>query len=248
MDFKLEICVDSIESAVNAQVAGAHRVELCASLPEGGTTPSYGLIATVRDNLTIAMNVLIRPRPGDFLYSDAEFEIMARDIEICNELGVDGVVIGLLTVDGEIDKERTVVLAELASPMNVTFHRAFDLCSDPYRGLEDIISTGADRLLTSGQKNKAIDGQDLIDDLVKTAGQRIIIMPGSGIDETNISELAAKTRAKEYHLSGRKLVESEMKFRNEEVKMGGLPGYPEYARKVADTEKIINIIKILKMV
>jgi len=153
MDFKLEICVDSIESAINAQVAGAHRIELCDNLPEGGTTPSFGMIASVRANLSIGIHVIIRPRGGDFLYSDTEFDIMRRDIEMCGEAGVEGVVIGILRTNGSVDTERTSKLVELAQPMSVTFHRAFDLCSDPFSGLQEIIETGASRVLTSGQKN-----------------------------------------------------------------------------------------------
>lgn len=247
MNFRLEICVDSIASAVNAQYAGADRIELCTSLPEGGTTPSYGLIASVRDNLTIGVNVLVRPRAGDFLYSDAEFEIMVHDIEMCNELGVDGVVIGILTDNGSIDIERTKLLKEIAAPMSVTFHRAFDLCNDPIIGLQDVISAGADRLLTSGQSNKAINGIDLIAELVDKAGKKMIIMPGSGIDDTNILEIATRTNACEFHLTGRKTIGSEMKFRNDGIKMGSIDNFSEYSLKVADTEKIINIIKILKM-
>jgi copper homeostasis protein len=247
MDFRLEICVDSIESAVTAQVAGADRIELCSSLPEGGTTPSYGMISSVRDNLTIGLHVLIRPRAGDFLYSDAEFDIMRRDIETCGELGVDGIVTGILLKDGKIDKERVALLREIASPMTLTFHRAFDLCFNPMTALEDVIACGAERLLTSGQMNKASEGWQLIKDLVRKAGQRIIIMPGSGIDESDILWLAENTNAREFHLSGRKIIDSEMSFRNNTIPMGAAQELSEYSRKVADAQKIENIIKILKI-
>jgi copper homeostasis protein len=176
MNYKLEICVDSIESAINAQLAGADRVELCDNLPEGGTTPSVGTIISARNNLDIVLQVIIRPRGGDFLYTDLEYDIMRRDIEVCGESGVDGVVIGLLRADGNIDIERTAKLIEFAQPMSVTFHRAYDMCTDPVKGLEDIIQSGAQRLLTSGQKNKAIEGSELINKLVKQAQRRIIIM------------------------------------------------------------------------
>jgi copper homeostasis protein len=248
MEFKLEICVDSIESAVNAQAAGADRIELCTNLPEGGTTPSFGMIMSARANLSIALHVLIRPRGGDFLCSDMEFDIMRRDIEMCGEAGVDGIVTGFLRTNGSVDTERTSMLVALAKPMSVTFHRAFDLCSDPVKGLEHIIETGASRLLTSGQKNIVPEGAALIKQIVKQAGKRIIIMPGSGLDETNIQEMARQTGAVEFHLTGRKTVESGMLFRREGIFMGSMPGANEYSRKVADPVKIKNIIKILKMI
>jgi len=248
MKFKLEICVDSLESAMNAQAAGADRIELCDNLAEGGTTPSYGMIISARKNLSIGLHVIIRPRGGDFLYSPQEFEIMLKDIEICRESEVDGVVTGLLNADGTIDVERTKYLAESATPMAVTFHRAFDLCSDPAKGMEDIILTGATRILTSGQMNFAMEGAELISRLVRMAGERIIIMPGSGLDESNIASIAELTGAKEFHLTGRNSVDSKMIFRREGIPMGGFPDIPAYSRKVADTEKIMKIINILKMV
>jgi copper homeostasis protein len=248
MKFKLEICSGSVESAVNAQLAGADRVELCNNLYEGGTTPSPGSISSARESLTIGLHVIIRPRGGDFLYSDNEYDIMRRDIEFCGGHGIDGVVIGLLRADGTIDTDRTSKLVELAYPMSVTFHRAFDMCNDPIRGIEDIISTGASRILTSGQKNSVPEGYSLIHDLVIKAGNRIIIMPGSGLDESNITEIAKSTRAKEFHLTAQKTVESEMIFRRNDIPMGGMPGIPEFSRKVADRERIINIINILKMI
>jgi copper homeostasis protein len=248
MNFKLEICVDSVESAVNAQIAGADRVEFCANLPEGGTTPSFGTIASARDNLTIGLHVIIRPRGGDFLYTDPEFDVMRRDIEICGECGVEGIVLGILRPGGEIDAERTAKLVELAHPMSVTFHRAFDMCIDPARGMEDIISSGASRLLTSGQKDKVAEGALLIRDLVKQAGSRIIIMPGSGLDESNISEIAKITGATEFHMTGSKVIPSDMSFRREHISMGGVQGIPEFSRKVVDTVRIKNIIDLLKLI
>jgi copper homeostasis protein len=248
MDFKLEICTDTVESAVIAMVAGADRVELCNNLPEGGTTPSYGTISSARDNLEIGLHVIIRPRGGDFLYTDKEYDIMRRDIEICGECSADGIVLGILRRDGSIDIERTSRLIELADPMSVTFHRAFDMCSDPVRGLEDIISAGASRLLTSGQKNKVIEGIGLISNLVKQAGSRIIIMPGGGLDEYNIEETARVSGAHEFHLTGRKVTDSAMHFRRENIAIGGLPDKQEFSRKIADPEKIKNIINILKMI
>jgi len=245
MKFLLEICVDNVESAIAAQAAGAHRVELCDNLMEGGTTPSTGTITSVRENLSIDVNVIIRPRGGDFLYSDIEYDIMRRDIEICGEYGINGIVIGLLRSNGEIDVERTAKLIEFAQPMSVTFHRAFDMCSDPFRGLEDVISTGASRLLTSGQKDKAIDGSELIAGLNKAAKKRIIIMPGSGINESNITNVARATGCKEFHLTARKVIDSEMIFRKQGISMGGVQEIPEFSRKVADREMIGRIVSVL---
>jgi copper homeostasis protein len=245
MEFLIEICVDSVESAVYAQEAGADRIELCNSLSDGGTTPSSGVISSARENLSIDLNVIIRPRGGDFLYSDPEYDIMRRDIEICGEYGINGIVIGILRTDGEIDIERTAKLIELAQPMTTTFHRAFDMCSDPMRGLQDVISSGAIRLLTSGQKNTAAEGTDLIKKLIEKAASKIIIMPGSGIDELNIEKIALSTGAKEFHLSGRKLIESSMTFRRDYIIIDKVSGL---SRKVADLQKIKKMINILKMI
>ncbi len=246
MDYKLEICVDSVESAINAQIAGADRVEFCSNLPEGGTTPGYGAIVSARKNLDIGLHVIIRPRGGDFLYSDLEFDIMRRDIEICGETGVDGIVIGILRTGGNIDIDRTAKLIEFAYPMSATFHRAFDMCNDPVQGLEDVIDAGCARLLTSGLKNKAQDGIEMIRQLVIQAGERLIIMPGGGIDETNVALIVTATRVKEIHLTGRKTIDSEMIFRRQGIYMGGIAGIPEFARKVADPERIKSIVHILK--
>jgi copper homeostasis protein len=248
MKFKLEICSCSVESAVNAQFAGADRVELCSNLYEGGTTPSFGMIASARENLTIGLHVIIRPRGGDFLYSDPEYDIMRRDIELCGENGIDGVVFGILRADGTVDTERTAKLVELAYPMSVTFHRAFDVCIDPQTGLEDIISSGAKRLLTSGQKNTVPEGVTLVHELVKKAGNRIIIMPGGGLNESNIADTAKATGAGEFHLTAARIDESDMIFRRKDIQMGGMSGIPEFSRKVADPGKIKNIINILNMI
>ena len=248
MQFKLEICADSPESAINAQEAGADRIELCDSLLEGGTTPSYGKILSVRNNLDIDVNVIIRPRGSDFLYSGIEYDIMRRDIELCGEAGVDGVVIGILLSDGNVDVERTSRLIEFARPMNVTFHRAFDMCPDPFEALEDVIQAGATRLLSSGHSQNALEGACLLADLVRLAGERIIVMPGSGIDDRNIEALARTTGAKEFHLSARKFVKSEMEFRKENISMGGIPGISEYGHKVADKSVISRCLDVLRRI
>jgi copper homeostasis protein len=245
MIFKLEICVDNVASAIEAQVAGAHRIELCGSLAEGGITPGYGTIISARDNLSIDLNVIIRPRGGDFLYTDLEYDTMRRDIEMCGEAGVNGIVLGILQAEGTIDIERTAKLVEFAYPMQVTFHRAFDMCSDPLNGLESVIETGVTRLLTSGHKASAKDGAELINQLVTKAEDRIVIMPGSGINELNISRVAKATGAKEFHLSARKVIDSEMVFRKYTLAMGNGKEVSDYSRKVADPELIKRIIKIL---
>jgi copper homeostasis protein len=248
MNFSLEICVDTVESALNAQEAGADRVELCNNLPEGGTTPGFGTICSARNNLSIGLHVIIRPRGGDFLYSDMEYDIMRREIDLCGECGVNGIVLGILEAGGSIDVERTARLIEFASPMSATFHRAFDMCIDPIRGLEDVIATGADRLLTSGQKTRAEEGIELISKLVLNANERIIIMPGSGINSENIGKIAISTGAKEFHLTGRKVIESEMNFRRQNISMGSVSGLSEFNRKVADTNMIRSIINNLKLI
>jgi copper homeostasis protein len=246
MNYRLEICTDTVVSAIDAMNAGASRIELCDNLAEGGTTPSYGTIIKAREMLSIPIHVIIRPRGGDFLYSGIEYDVMKKDIIFCKKAGIDAIVTGLLTIDGRIDTIRCAELVDLARPMLTTFHRAFDMCEDPEKGLEDVISTGAARLLTSGQKNKAADGLDLISHLVRSAGDSIIIMPGSGIDKTNIRNIAQRSGATEFHLTGRKVVQSDMIFRRDGITMGGMHGLNEYSRKVADADHIKEIIDILK--
>jgi len=242
----VEICTDSVESATIAEAAGAGRIELCSALTEGGVTPSAGLIEAVRRETNIRLHVLIRPRSGDFLYNDTEFSVMRRDIDTAGECGADGIVTGILRSDGSIDIERTALLAEYASPMALTFHRAFDLCRDPKKGLEDIIAAGATRILTSGQAKNAIEGASLIRSMISDAAGRIIIMPGGGIDEYNIAMLANSTGAAEYHLSGRKQRESMMTFRRKGVYMGDPRLQSEYTLKSADSERISSVIMILR--
>ncbi len=246
MSLVVEICADSVESATIAEAAGAGRIELCSALAEGGVTPSAGLIEAVRRETNIRLHVLIRPRSGDFLYNDSEFSVMRRDIDTAGECGADGIVTGILRSDGTIDVERTALLAEYAAPMTLTFHRAFDLCRDPKKGLEDIISSGASRVLTSGQAKNAIEGAPLIRSMISDAAGRIIIMPGGGIDEYNIAMLATGTGATEYHLSGRKQRESMMRFRRKGIFMGDPRLQSEYTLKSADAERISSVIMILR--
>ena len=240
---KFEICVDTVESAVAAQNGGADRVELCDNLYEGGTTPSYGAITVARERLSIKLHIIIRPRGGDFLYTNTEFEIMRRDVETAKNLGVDGVVIGLLNADGTIDAERTRELVKLARPMSVTFHRAFDVCRDPFKALETLVEIGVDRILTSGQKATAIEGVELITDLVKQAENRIIIMACGSLDETNIASVIHKTGVREVHFTAFESLESKMQFRNDAVEMGSDEAGSEYERKFTDSKKVERIIK-----
>ncbi|NOQ27319.1 MAG: copper homeostasis protein CutC [Bacteroidales bacterium] len=242
----LEICANSVDSALMAEKGGAQRVELCDNIYEGGTTPSYGAIKIAGEKLNIELNIIIRPRGGDFCYSDLEFEIMQKDIEFAKENGVNGVVIGLLHPDGCIDIKRTKQLVELAEPMSVTFHRAFDVSNEPFQALDDIIDCGCDRLLTSGQKNKAYDGVDLLKNLIEKANNRIIIMPGSGINEANIQEIYEKTGATEFHVSLRKNVLSKMNYKNEDINMGGIPQINEFNISVTDSDRVQKMIQILK--
>ena len=214
-------------------------MELCADIPEGGTTPSYGMIRNARESISIALNVIIRPRGGDFLYSDSEIQEMIYDIQAAKELGADGLVFGCLNPDGTIDMKTMARLMEAAGDTPVTFHRAFDHTNDPFKALEDIISLGCARILTSGCRPTALEGAELLKQLVTKAAERIIIMPGCGVREGNIAEIARLSGAREFHFSARESVESGMIFRNPEVAMGTEEdpyGYVETtARRVAAT-------------
>jgi copper homeostasis protein len=185
------------------------RLELCENPQEGGTTPSYGTFKIVKEKISIPVFPIIRVRGGDFLYSDDEFAVMKKDVELCKQLGFEGVVIGLLHADGSVDAERTKELAELAYPMEVTFHRAFDRAADPLAAMETIITCGCHRILTSGQVPNAGDGKELIKQLIEQADDRIIIMPGSGVRSSNIKEIADYTGAVELHSSARKIMPQE---------------------------------------
>lgn len=213
----LEVAVFNIESAIAAEAAGANRLELCENPNDGGTTPSYGTLSVVSSTISIPVFPIIRPRGGDFLYTRSEFDVMKNDIRLCKELGFAGVVIGLLLPDGSIDKAHTKELVALAAPLEVTFHRAFDRCIDPIKGLHDIIETGCKRILTSGQVPNAPDALDLLQTLVKEAGDNIIIMPGSGVRGNNIATIKTVTKAKEFHSSARKVVPTSMQFAKESM-------------------------------
>lgn len=212
MKYIIEIATTDFTTTQSAVAGGADRIELCAALSDGGTTPSFGTIKKCRENFEVALFPIIRPRGGDFLYTEEEFAIMLSDVILCKQLGCDGVVIGLLQKNGHIDVERTKALVNAAYPLEVTFHRAFDRCTDPFVALEQLIDAGCQRILTSGQKPAATDGIDLIASLIRKAEGRIIIMPGSGVRQDNIRELAINTGATEFHSSLRSRKDSQMKF------------------------------------
>jgi len=241
----LEVCCGSITSALNAQEGGAHRIELCDNLNEGGTTPSAGTIIMAKKMLRIPVFVLIRPRTGDFLYSDVELEVMKKDIQFCKERRVEGVVFGILKEDGSVDSERMKELVALSRPMQVTFHRAFDMTCEPFKALEDIIHLGIERILTSGQASTALAGADLIQQLNNRAYNRIIIMPGGGITEHNVNELIAKTKVKEVHGSLRSRVIGKMQYRNDRSSVGS-GSSNDYERMESDQERIRNVINSLR--
>ncbi len=236
-EYRIEVCANSMESAVIATESGAYRIELCAAMSEGGTTPSYGEIAATRKHVNCKLNVLIRPRGGDFLYSPEELDIMRMDIEMAKSLGVDGIVIGCLNADGTVDEHAMKSLMQSAGKMSVTFHRAFDMTADPFAALETIISLGCNRILTSGQSVSAYSGTELLAKLVKQADGRISIMPGCGISAQNIRYIAENTHAYEFHMSGKGKVDSAMNYRKEGVAMGASPE-DEYKRYVTNGDNI----------
>ncbi|MBR5813163.1 MAG: copper homeostasis protein CutC [Bacteroidaceae bacterium] len=237
----LEICAGSVESAIAARDGGAQRIELCAALEVGGVTPSAGLIAQARKIEGLTLNVIIRPRGGDFLYNEYEAACMEHDIRTCKQLGVDGVVIGALTAQGDIDTTLCKRLIEAAEGMSITFHRAFDMCRDPHKALEELIEMGCDRVLTSGQASTAQAGVTLLRELVEQANGRIIIMPGCGVNSNNAAVILQATGAQEIHASARKSVGSGMLFRHSGVSMGN-PDSDEYARNETDINEVRAII------
>jgi len=202
----LEICASSLQSAINAQTGGAQRIELCCNLEQGGLTPSHGTIKLARQALSIEIFVLIRPRAGDFTYTELEIAQIQEDILFCKSIGIDGVVFGVLNEQNEIDFERNKQLVALAKPMQTTFHRAFDCLKNPMLGLEQIIELGFDRILTSGLESTAIEGKILLKKLIEQAQEKIIILPGSGLNSQNISDFIAFTKTKEIHASAKKII------------------------------------------
>lgn len=244
MHYTFEICANSAESCVAAQAGGAHRVELCASMPEGGTTPSFGEIRLARKLIDIRLHVIIRPRGGDFLYTPLELDIMEEDIHMARQAGADGVVFGCLTPEGDLDMPAMRRLMKISEGMSVTFHRAFDYVRSPEQVLEHLIDLGVNRVLTSGQQSTAMQGASLLAALVRQAAGRIVIMPGCGVNEWNIAELAACTGASEFHFSARELKESKMLLRNPALSMGS-SDQDEYAHPVTTAERVRHTIQAL---
>jgi copper homeostasis protein len=239
---EMEVCANSVTSAIEAQLGGAIRVELCAGLTEGGTTPSYAEIAMAKKMLDIEVFPIIRPRGGDFLYSSLEFELMKEDIRMCKSLNCDGIVTGILTREGKVDRIRCAELVALASPMQVAFHRAFDMADDMVEALEDIISLGMVRILTSGGKASALEGAEMLAKLISIADGRISIMPGAGISIDNISQIITLTGAKVFHASARLPVSSEMAYRNEQLNMGA--DTDEYTTTLTNAELVKKLLEL----
>ena len=241
----IEICLEDVQSVLAAQKGGADRVELCSDLFEGGLTPSIGTVRTAVELSDIPVNCMIRPRGGDFCYSDLEFRAMKEDVKAFREAGVNGIVFGILTPEGDVDIERSREIIELARPLSVTFHRAFDMTRDPYKALEDLIDLGVDRILTSGQEASVLEGIDLLTELVKLAGDRIIIMPGCGISERNFKKIQEKIGAREYHMHLPREEASKMVFHPGHIYMGGLLRQCEFTVVHTDSERVRNIIEVI---
>jgi copper homeostasis protein len=231
----LEVCIDSVESAIAAERGGAKRVELCADLLEGGITPSAGLIAQVRKHIRIGLYVMIRPRGGDFCYSDLEYEVMREEIRQAQDLGADGLVLGLLDNDGRVDTVRTRELVKLAGALPVTFHRAIDMTPDLLVAVEHVIATGASRILTSGGANDATRGMNAIAMMIETARGRISIMPGGGVSIKTIAKIARATGASEFHSSVRSTIPSPLRFRKQGIAMGSQRGHEFVRYEVRET-------------
>lgn len=240
--------MDSVESAVNAEKGGAARVELCCNLVEGGTTPSLGMLRMVKRAVAIPVFVMIRPRGGDFLYSDSEFDVMKEDLKILKENGADGIVFGVLTPDGGIDTERSRELVCLARPLPVTFHRAYDMVRDPLQSLEVLVEMGVDRVLTSGHDGTALEGLPLLGKLVNVARGRIKVVPGGGITEHNLRRILQDSGAVEFHCSARRPRSSSMEYCNASVSMGAKFGPPEFSVQVANEERVRNLVAGAQMV
>jgi len=244
----LEVCIDSVEAARAAEAGGAQRVELCSDLVEGGITPSAGLIDAVRSALKIPVFVMMRPRGGDFCYSADEFDVMRKDVAIAQSYGADGVVLGLLLPDGTIDVERTRELVDSSRPMQVTFHRAIDVSSSVEESLEQVIETGADRVLTSGGKQTAIDGATVIAQLIANSRQRISVMVCGGVRKANLREITHATGASEFHASLRQKTTSPVTYQphRPSLSMGGLDEHARYATSADEVRAMRRVLDTLE--
>ncbi len=242
----IEICIGDAEGAILAERGGADRVELCSNLFEGGLSPSIGTIRAVKKYTTIPVNAMVRPRGGDFCYSELEFEVMKEEVKAFKAEGVNGVVFGILTPEGEVDAKRTKELVDLARPLSVTFHRAFDMVRDPYKALDTLISLGVDRILTSGLEATAYEGAELLAKLNTIAAGKLIIMPGCGIKERNFKKIDSIVHAKEYHMSLSGTKESKMQFHPGHIYMGGTLRQSEFSISCSDEGKIRSMMNSLK--
>ncbi len=238
----VEACVDTVASALAAEAGGAGRVELCANLVEGGTTPSAGTIALARERLGIPLFVIVRPRGGDFLHDADEVAVMRRDVEAARRLGVDGVVIGALTADGRVDQETTRALVEAARPMRVTFHRAFDATRDPAEALETLVALGVDRVLTSGGAASALEGAAALRALVRRAGERLVVLAGGGLTPASVGAVVAASGVREVHVRGAERVASAMRFRRPGVGVAKPYTPDEFSRVVTSAEQIRAVV------
>jgi copper homeostasis protein len=239
----IEICLESVESVIAAEQGGADRVELCSDLFEGGLTPTLGTFRTARRLSSLQLNVMIRPRGGDFCYSATEFAVMEEDAKIFKEEGADALVVGILNPDGTIDKERMQRIIEIANPLPITFHRAFDVTVNPYASLETLIDLGVQRVLTSGMEPTVMEGFRLLAQLVKKAGDRIIVMPGCGITERNFEFIKEQVKAKEYHLFLPRTHESSMVHRPDHIYRGGLLRQDEFLISHTDAKRVVEMTK-----
>ncbi len=245
MKYILETCVDSVQSAIEAEKGGADRVELCSNLVIGGTSPGQSLFEQVREHTNLEIRTLLRPRFGDFCYDKYEFKMIKDEVKMFRELGADGVVIGILKPDGTLNMEQMKELVEEAGDMGITLHRAFDVSKDPFETMEQAISLGIDTILTSGQKNSAWEGRDILAELVKKSAGRIEIMAGAGINPEVIAKLAPYTKAAAYHMSGKIVIDSRMEFRREGVPMG-IPGFSEFEIWQTSKENISKAVQVLR--
>ncbi|XP_062596664.1 copper homeostasis protein cutC homolog isoform X1 [Saccostrea cucullata] len=239
----MEVCVDSVLSAINAEKGGAIRVELCANLSEGGTTPTSGMLRTIKKYVKIPVFVMIRPRGGDFLYSPEEVEVMEAEVVDLKRAGADGFVFGFLKEDGTVDKELCSKFLELTKPLPATFHRAIDMTSDILQALDDVVDLGFQRVLTSGGSSSALEGLPIIQQMVLKADNRICVMPGGGINSGNLDRILDGCGAKEFHASARSTVHSRMQFRKEGISMGASLCPPEFSVKVTDKVKVQNLVQ-----
>ena len=242
---KTELCSYSLEACHTAARLGIDRVELCASPSDGGITPSLGMMTEACAIPDMEVSIMIRPRGGDFLYSDEEFRTMLHDIDHARQAGATGVVFGILTAEGKVDIERTRLLVEASQGMDTTFHRAIDMTEDYLQAVEDVISTGCTRILTSGGYDKAVEGIDNIAQAVAIAARRIEIMAGSGVVASNALQLA-ETGVDALHFSAKKMIPGRMLYRNPRISMGGTSAIDEYALRVVDEEEAQAIVKLIK--